>query len=94
MVTISALYFSGVVKVKDLWTFNLLEPEHRVDMVLACLNVARLLLVLGLLCHEHNLKSDTMVIGDERQGELVKLYGSSVKKTFNSSDFGYHVLQI
>ncbi|KAH9546791.1 hypothetical protein CY35_12G119800 [Sphagnum magellanicum] len=32
MVTITALYFSGVVKVKDLWTFNLLELEHRVDM--------------------------------------------------------------
>jgi hypothetical protein len=94
MVTITALYFSGVVKVKDLWTFNLLELEHRVDMVLACLNVVRLLLVLGLLCHEHNLELDTMVIGDERQGELVKLYGRSVKKTFNSSDFGYHVLQI
>jgi hypothetical protein len=66
MVTITALYFSGVVKVKDLWTFNLLELEHCVDMVLACLNVARLLLVLGLLCHEHNLELDTMVLGDER----------------------------
>jgi hypothetical protein len=36
-----------------------------------------------------------MIRGGERQlGELVKLYGSSVKKTFNLSDVCYHVLQI
>lgn len=55
MVTITVLYFSEVVKAKDLWTFNLSNLEHPVYMVLACLNVARLLPVLGSLCHEHNL---------------------------------------
>ncbi len=63
-------------------------------MVLACLNVARLLPVLGSLCHEHNLESDTIVIGGQRRGKLVRLYGSFVKKTFDLSDVCQHVLQI
>jgi hypothetical protein len=56
--------------------------RHGIGLSQCC----EILLVLGLLCHEYNLELDTMVIGSERQGELVKLYGSSVKKTFNSSD--------
>lgn len=56
------------MKAKDLWTFNLPRLGHRVHMVLACLNVARFLLVLGLLCNENNLESNTMVIGGEKKG--------------------------
>jgi len=94
MVSSTVLYFSEVVKAKDLWTFNLSNLEHRVYMVLASLNVVRLLPVLDSLCHEHNLESDTIVRGGERQVKLVRLYGSFMKKTFDLSDVCQHVLQI
>jgi hypothetical protein len=94
MVSSTVLYFSEVVKAKDLWTFNLSNLEHRVYMVLASLNVVRLLPVLDSLCHEHNLESDTIVRGGERRVKLVRLYGSFMKKTFDLSDVFQHVLQI
>ncbi len=99
-IIITILYFSGVVKAKDLWTFNLPKLGHHVHMVLACLNVVKNLPILGLLCNNHNLESNTMVIGGEREGKLVLLYHKnksylfSLPHIFNIVQFDYIQLHL
>jgi hypothetical protein len=86
-IIITIFYFYVVVKAKELWTFNAPKLGHHVHMVLACLNVARFLLVLGLLCSGHNLESNTMVIGGERKGKLMMLYHKNKSFFFNCHTF-------
>jgi serine/threonine protein kinase len=57
-------------------------------------NVARLLHALGSLCYNLRVQSDIWVIEGGAHGKQVKLYGSSVTKTYTSLERFQHALQI
>ena len=81
MVTLVALYMEGTKKIKKLGTFNLGTVDGRVKIILACLNVARLIPCLSSLCEDFSVEAEFKVLS-ERNGKEVRLYGSSVKKLY------------
>lgn len=81
MVTLVALYMEGTKKMRKLGTFNLGTVDGRVQIILACLNVARLIPCLSSLCEDFSVEAEFKVLS-ERNGKQVRLYGSSVKKLY------------
>lgn len=83
--TICAIYQRGdgnSVGLEDLLSFDLAQPEDRLDLVIVCSNLARLLRVLQFICETQNEVVDMPHMQRMGRGKTVRVFGRKVEKKY------------
>ena len=70
----------GIERCTNLNVFHLQDPRSRVELLLACLNLARLFPALEALCHSEKVESGIIPKLIRPSGKEIEVYGRSVVK--------------